>query len=199
MRRDAPGTPAAPVAGTRRRAPPMSTRAIAIAAEPRMRQPPRGERRPTSGWSHPVAGEDSIRSPTARHGRDPPDAWRNDVVDEGSPAPDFTLVSDKGETSRSEPPREAGRPLLLPQGRHARLHGAGLRGPRRLGRLREGRRRRARREPRRRGVARAFRDKFNLPFTLLSDPDRRPRRRMTSGSRRRTTARPRWASSARPS
>jgi peroxiredoxin len=43
------------------------------------------------------------------------------MVEEGKPAPDFELTSDAGDRVKlSDFPREAGRPLLLSQGRHAR-------------------------------------------------------------------------------
>ena len=77
------------------------------------------------------------------------------AVEEGTPAPDFALTSDTGETvSLSSLRGQARRPLFLSQGRHARVHEAGVRHPRRLGRVRAERRRRARRQPRQRGLAR---------------------------------------------
>ena len=59
------------------------------------------------------------------------------MVEEGKPAPDFELTSDSGETVRlSDSPRQAGRSLLLSQGRHTRVHDAGVRDPRLLRRVR---------------------------------------------------------------
>ena len=94
------------------------------------------------------------------------------MVEEGKPAPTFTLPSDSRRAGLPRvAAREARRPLLLPQGRHARLHDAGLRDPRRLGRVRA------------RGAVVLgvspdsakkhvkFRDKYALPFTLLADED----------------------------
>ena len=74
------------------------------------------------------------------------------------------------------PPRRPARPLddplLLPEGRHARLHRRGVRVPRRE------RRRSTSAAPtsggsvrRARASKRAFREKFGLPFTLLADAD----------------------------
>ena len=62
---------------------------------------------------------------------------RTDVIEEGKPAPDFALQSDSRRDGHAvRPARQAGRPLLLSQGRHARLHDAGVRDPRRLRRVR---------------------------------------------------------------
>jgi hypothetical protein len=55
-------------------------------------------------------------------------------------APDFELPDQDGNPVRSPTARAAGRPLLLSQGRHARLHDAGVRHPRPPRRLRRGRR-----------------------------------------------------------
>ena len=52
------------------------------------------------------------------------------MVEEGKPAPDFELTSDSGDTIRLSDFREARRRLLLSQGRHAGVHGAGLWDPR---------------------------------------------------------------------
>ncbi len=71
------------------------------------------------------------------------------------------------------PARHARRPVLLPQGRHARLHAPGLRAARRLGRSRGDRRAHLRRlARRRREPRRASTTKFDLPFPLLADTDR---------------------------
>ena len=49
------------------------------------------------------------------------------MVEEGKPAPDFTLADQEGKkVTLSKAQRFAGRPLFLPQGRHARLHQGGL-------------------------------------------------------------------------
>ena len=72
-----------------------------------------------------------------------------------------------------EAPGDAGRPLLLPQGRHARLHHGGLRLPRRPRRLRggrgEGHRRQPRRRQRRTGSSPTS---TSSPFTLLADTEK---------------------------
>ena len=63
-----------------------------------------------------------------------PGAPTGGVVEEGRPAPDFTLTSDSGECGHVVLlQRRARRPLLLPPGRHARLYGSGMRDSRRLG------------------------------------------------------------------
>ena len=103
-----------------------------------------------------------------------------------------------GQTLRSA--RQAGRPLLLSQGRHARLHDAGLRDPRRLGRVRARRRGRARRQPRRRALARQVQGEVRAARSRSSPtPTMRPPRSTASGRRRRSPARSTWASSAPPS
>ena len=122
------------------------------------------------------------------------------VVAEGKPAPDFELTTDAGETVKLSELR--GKPVVLyfyPEGRHARLHDAGLRDPRLLPGLPRQGRRRARRQPRRRGLPRQVQGEVPLPFTLLADPDTRSPRPTASGRSARCTARSSWASSARPS
>ena len=93
------------------------------------------------------------------------------MVEEGKPAPDFTLISDGGVDHAVSSSGEARRPLLLSQGRHARLHGeaCGFRD--------------AYSEFEQRGAVVLgvspddeashvkFKDKFSLPFTLLADPE----------------------------
>ena len=67
--------------------------------------------------------------------------------------------------------RHDGGALLLSQGRHAGMHGAGVRDQGPSGRLRRRRRGGDGRLPRPAGKLREFADKHALPFTLLSDPD----------------------------
>ena len=100
------------------------------------------------------------------------DVEARNMVEEGAPAPDFSLTNRRwrdGDPERAA--RQAGRSLLLSQGRHARLHGAGVRDPGRLQGVRGRRRGRARRQPRRRGSHAKFKQKYDLPFTLLADAD----------------------------
>ena len=93
------------------------------------------------------------------------------MLQAGDEAPDFSLESDEGETVHAvRAARTARRLLLLSQGRHARLYGAGLLAARQL-----------RRHPRRAApplygispddsrVASRFRAKYALPFPLLVD------------------------------
>ena len=94
------------------------------------------------------------------------------MIEEGKPAPDFELTSDTGETRQAlGPPGQAGRPLLLSQGRHARLHGRGVRLP---GRVREFEQRGAvvlGVSPDDEASHVKFKEKYALPFTLLADPE----------------------------
>ena len=70
------------------------------------------------------------------------------------------------------PARQAGRPLLLPQGRHARVHEAGLRRSATTGaRSRSRARSSSASAPTARSRTRSSRQKYGLPFTLLADPD----------------------------
>ena len=94
------------------------------------------------------------------------------MVEEGSPAPDFTLVSDAGDETSLESLR--GRPVVLyfyPKDDTPGLHDAGVRHPRQLGRVRAGRRDGAGRQPRLGRVPRRFRANYKLPFPLLVDSD----------------------------
>ena len=97
------------------------------------------------------------------------------MVEEGKPAPDFELKTDSGERRQAlRLPRQAGRSLLLSQGRHARMHDAGLR-----------RSATPTASSRRRGAVVLgvsaddekshvkFKEKYELPFTLLADPERK--------------------------
>ena len=68
------------------------------------------------------------------------------MIESGTKAPDFTLPDQDGNDVSLQRLRRADRrPLLLSQGRHARLHDAGVRDPRPRGRLRRRRRARDRR------------------------------------------------------
>ena len=62
-------------------------------------------------------------------------------------------------------------PLLLSEGRHARLHRGGVRVPRLERHDRRAWRRRLGRQPQGAASKRSFREKFGLPFTLLADED----------------------------
>ena len=76
------------------------------------------------------------------------------MVEEGKPAPEFSTRERRRRDGHARvAAREAGRPLLLSQGQHIRLHDAGVRDPRRVERVRARRRGRARRLARRRRVA----------------------------------------------
>ena len=97
------------------------------------------------------------------------------------------------------PARQAGRPLLLSQGRHAGLHDAGLRPSATSTASSSARRGRARR--RRDKVARTASSRRSTGSRSPSSPTPTTRSRSStaSGGRRSTTARRTWASSARPS
>ena len=89
-------------------------------------------------------------------------------------APDFELAERRRRDGAASPSLRGkpGRPLLLSQGQHVRLHDAGLRDPRRLERVRARRARscsasRPTGSPR----TRSSRTTSSLPFTLLADPD----------------------------
>ena len=69
------------------------------------------------------------------------------------------------------PARQARRPLLLSQGRHARLHDAGLRDPRRLRRVHHAGAVVLGVSPDKEGSHVKFKEKYGLPFTLLADPE----------------------------
>ena len=101
-----------------------------------------------------------------------PPTERRVTVEEGKPAPDFELTSDAGETVKLSALR--GKPVVLyfyPKDDTPGLHGAGVRDPRRLGRVRA------------RGAVVLgvspddershvkFKEKYDLPFTLLADTD----------------------------
>ena len=107
-------------------------------------RPTRGRRRRSAGMR--LHGD--LASPTNATGG-------IDVIEEGTPAPDFALKSDAGETIRLSRASVASRlsSTSIPR-RHNRLHDAGVRDPRRVRGVRAGGRRRARRVARRRGVAR---------------------------------------------
>ena len=112
-----------------------------------------------------------------------------DVIEEGKPAPDFELKSDSGETRQAlRPAREAGRPLLLSQGRHARLHDSGVRDPRRLRRVRAARARScsASRPTTRRRTS-SSRTSTTCRSRCSPTPTTRSPSSTASGARRRTT------------
>jgi len=88
---------------------------------------------------------------------------------EGDPAPDFTLTSDSGDRVRSPTSGASRRSLLLSQGRHAGLHEAGF-GIRdaygefeRAGAVVFGV------SPDDEGSHAKFKNKYELPFSLLAD------------------------------
>ena len=88
------------------------------------------------------------------------------------PAPDFSLVRRQGRDGLAlGAARKAGRPLLLSQGRHAGLYGAGVRDPGRLGEFEQAGAVVLGVSPDGEESHAKFKEKFNLPFTLLSDPD----------------------------
>ena len=62
-------------------------------------------------------------------------------------------------------------PVLLPEGRHARLHDRGVRVPRRERDHHRARRGRLGHQPAGGREQAAFREKFDLPFLLLADED----------------------------
>ena len=93
----------------------------------------------------------------------------------GDQAPEVALEDQSGAVHRlSDQRRPVDDPLLLPQGRHARLHRRGVRVPRRQRHDRRAGRGRLGRQPAGRAPASArSREKFGLPFTLLADVDHR--------------------------
>ena len=95
------------------------------------------------------------------------------MIEAGQPAPDFTLADQDGKpVTLSELQGLPGGALFLSQGRHARLHQGGLRLPRRLRRLRRARVRRSSASAPTSPASHAqFAEKFDLPFTLLADPE----------------------------
>ena len=98
------------------------------------------------------------------------------------------------------PARQAGRPLLLSQGRHAGLHDPGVRDPRRLRRVRARGRGRARRLTRRRARRTSSSRRSTTCRSRCSPtPTTRSPSTTASGARRSTWAAPTWASTARPS
>ena len=119
----------------------------------------------------------------------------------GDQAPDFETVDDQnkqGEAERSA--RQARGALLLPQGRHARLHAPGLRLPRQLQQRRGEERGRAGRQPGRRGVAPGVQERSSACRSRCwSTPTTRSPRRTASGASASGTATSSWASSAAPS
>ena len=97
------------------------------------------------------------------------------AIEEGKKAPAFTLAGPGRQEGLARGLRREDRgPLLLPEGRHARLHQGGLRLPRPLGELSEAAASVVL------GVSAdgaeshtKFIAKYKLPFPLLSDPDRK--------------------------
>ena len=123
------------------------------------------------------------------------------MLEAGDTAPDFTLRDQHGEPRDAVgPPRGDRRPLFLPARGHPGLHDPGLRDPRPPRRLRRrgrpGARRLARHGRGDRQVRRQARARLHP--ARRSRPRRWPRP-TGPGSRSATTARPTWASSARPS
>ena len=96
------------------------------------------------------------------------------MLKEGDKAPDIRVHTDTGEDFQlSETEGQARGALLLSQGRHAGLHGGSLRVPRRH---QERSRRRARwwsaSRPTSPSAQAKFKEKYDLPFTLLADEDK---------------------------
>ena len=119
----------------------------------------------------------------------------------GDKAPNFSLLDQHGKKvklSRLQGP-EADR-VLLPEGRHARLHDAVVRAARRAPAVEATRCRDRRHQPRRAGEAAEVRREVlaRLPAARRRRTTRSPRRG-TRGARSRSTARSTWASSARRS
>ena len=95
------------------------------------------------------------------------------MIKEGQKAPDFTLPSSEGgEVSPEEPQGQAGRPLLLPEGRHARLHAGGLRLPRRQAALKKTGAVVLGVSPDSVASHEKFSAKYKLNFPLLADADK---------------------------
>ena len=97
------------------------------------------------------------------------------------------------------PSRQAGRPLLLSQGRHARMHHPGVRFPGRLLGVRAARRRRARRQPRRRGLACPLQGEVRASVHAARRPRAPVAEQYGVWGEKNYGARSTWASSARRS
>ncbi len=96
---------------------------------------------------------------------------RTHVVEEGTARPRIRAAERRRRDRQAvRPARQAGRPLLLSQGRHARLHDTGLRNPRRLRRVRGAGAVVLGVSPDDEASHVKFKEKFDLPFTLLADP-----------------------------
>ena len=93
------------------------------------------------------------------------------MVEEGKPAPDFELASDAGETVRlptCAASRSSSTSIPRTTRPAARRRRAGSATPRASSSARRGR---ARRQPGRQRSHVKFKEKYDLPFTLLADPD----------------------------
>ena len=94
------------------------------------------------------------------------------MIEEGSPAPDFELQTDTGDTVRLSSLR--GKPVVLyfyPKDHTSGCTTQACGHSRRVGRVRARGRGRARRLPDDVASHESFRADYELPFTLLADPD----------------------------
>jgi thioredoxin-dependent peroxiredoxin len=134
--------------------------------------PPQVDPAPAEGEEVHADDEHRVQLVEPKHGRHPNVAYTHEVIEEGTPAPDFDLVSDSGESVRLSGLR--GSPVVLyfypaddtpgctteacefrDEYSRFRQHGAVVLGV----------------SPDDKASHVRFKEKYSLPFTLLADPD----------------------------